>query len=62
MRWRYLAASGGEIGGSEELGDREAAEAWLGSAWLELRDSGVDAVELLDEAGETIYRMSLEDT
>lgn len=58
VRWHYLEASGVEAGWSEEFAVREDAEAWLTERWAELADSGVDAVELVDD-GRGVFRMSL---
>jgi hypothetical protein len=58
--WRYLGAAGEEIGESDPFGDRDAAEAWMGEAWSDLRDREVEQVALEDrDRGRTIYRMDL---
>ena len=58
--WRYLDGSGNELGTSEGFAAKEEAEAWMGEDWSELRDRGVEAVELIDqERGERLYRMAL---
>jgi hypothetical protein len=58
--WRYLSAAGEEVGESPRFDDRVAAEAWLSTAWEELLDRDVDAVDLVDDAaGAAVYRMSL---
>jgi hypothetical protein len=56
--WRYLDPDGEERGASEPLPDREAAEAWLGDAWVELRGRGIAEVAL-EEDGRELYRMGL---
>jgi hypothetical protein len=61
VRWRYLDASGAPSGSSDEFGDRESAEAWLGETWAELLDEGVEAVELV-EGDRVRYRMGLRET
>jgi len=62
VTWRYLDAAGGEVGESPAFPDRAGAEAWIGASWVDLRDRGVDAVELVDDEGdEPVYRMSLAD-
>jgi hypothetical protein len=58
--WRYLDQGGHPIGSSGSFDDDEAAEAWLGDRWMELRREGVAAVVLVDEeSGKDLYRMSL---
>jgi hypothetical protein len=60
FRWDYLDAEGRDVGRSEPFAEREAAEEWLGEAWPELLERGVEEVALLDEdAGRTLYRMAL---
>jgi hypothetical protein len=56
--WLLFGADGGAAGRSDGFADRDAAEAWLGERWADLRDSGVDEVRLHDELTE-VYRMSL---
>ena len=59
--WDYLDADGSAIGRSETFSRREEAEAWMGDAWEELLDQGVQDVALVDLAREVrIYRMGLE--
>lgn len=53
--WRY----GDGPGRSEPFPDQAAAEAWLGTAWPDLRDEGVDAVTLLAGEDEVYGPMSL---
>ena len=61
--WRYLDASGDDAGASEAFDDRGAAEAWMGEAWAELLERGVEQVVLVDTtAGKTLYRMGLRET
>jgi hypothetical protein len=60
MAWRFFGAAGGEVGASERFADRDAAEAWVGTAWPELRERGVEEVELFDpDSGVAVYRMGL---
>jgi hypothetical protein len=60
VRWHYEGESGAEGGRSEAFADRDAAEEWMGRAWQELVDAGVEQVELRDEErDEILYRMSL---
>jgi hypothetical protein len=58
--WRYLDAAGADVGSSESFGGRDAAEAWLAEAWVDLSGRGVEEVVLVDRGtGESLYRMSL---
>jgi hypothetical protein len=58
--WRYLDAAAADAGESESFPDREGAEAWLGEAWSDLLQRGVEEVVLEDRGrGRTIYRMGL---
>jgi hypothetical protein len=57
--WRYFGEDGEEIGTSAPFHDQDEAEAWLGETWRGLLDKGAEAVELSEEGGEPIYRMSL---
>jgi hypothetical protein len=45
-----------------EFDDQAAAEAWFGDTWEDLREAGVDAVDLLDGSGAKVYGpMSLQE-
>jgi hypothetical protein len=58
--WRYLDHEGQELGSSETFDDREAAEAWIGLAWSDLHDNGIEEVVLIDQdRGDALYRMGL---
>jgi hypothetical protein len=58
--WRYLDASGGQVGESGSFEEREAAEAWLGDTWSDLLQRGIEEVVLEDrDRGRTLYRMGL---
>jgi hypothetical protein len=58
--WRFLDGSSDEIGSSERFADREEAETWMGEAWADLRERGVEEVVLVDEErGRSVYRMGL---
>jgi hypothetical protein len=51
-RWRLEDASGAEVA-VEDVGDpdfpsQSDAESWVGEAWRELLDAGVDAVTLFE--------------
>lgn len=60
LEWRYLDAEGRDAGASEPFDDREGAEAWMGDAWSDLLDRGVEEVILVDpDRGRTLYRMGL---
>ncbi|MDT7700365.1 MAG: hypothetical protein QOJ30_2690 [Pseudonocardiales bacterium] len=66
FRWRYLDASGAETAppadAPEEFDDQAEAEAWFGDTWEDLREAGIDAVDLLDDSGEKVYGpMSLQE-
>ena len=58
--WRYLDRDGAACGSSREFRDREEAEAWLGERWPQLVESGIAAVELVED-GEPRYRMGLDE-
>jgi hypothetical protein len=58
--WTYLDGSGQELGRSATFGDAEAAEDWLGSAWRDLLENGVETVVLVDhDRRRDVYRMGL---
>jgi len=58
--WRFLDGSSDEMGYSERFADREAAESWMGEAWADLRERGVEEVVLVDEERRrSVYRMGL---
>lgn len=62
-RWRLEDASGVEVEveevGSPEFPSQSDAESWVGEAWRELLDAGVDAVTLLEGDREVYGPMSL---
>jgi len=63
VEWRYLDAEGRDVGASEPFDDRERAEAWMGEAWSDLLERGVEEVVLVDrDRGRTLYRMGLRAT
>jgi hypothetical protein len=63
FRWRYLDAEDRDLGESEPFDDREGAETWMGEAWSDLVERGVEEVVLVDqERGRTLYRMGLRAT
>jgi hypothetical protein len=57
--WRYLDEAGQELGVSRVFSAREDAETWLGGSWSDLRERGIDGVELLDQGGGPVFRMAL---
>jgi hypothetical protein len=60
--WRFLDGNSEEMGSSERFLDREAAESWMGEAWADLRERGVEEVVLMDEErGRRLYRMGLDE-
>jgi hypothetical protein len=59
--WRFLDASGDEVGTSDPFEDREDAESWMGTVWGDLRERGVEEVVLTDQDGRRVYRMGLEE-
>ena len=63
LEWRYLDGEGRDLGASEPFDDREEAEAWMGEAWSDLLERGVEEVVLVDrDRGRTLYRMGLRAT
>jgi hypothetical protein len=63
LEWRYLDAEGRDVGASEPFDDRGRAEAWMGEAWSDLLERGVEEVVLVDrDRGRTLYRMGLRAT
>lgn len=56
--WRYEDAQGAEVTGAELPDDgfpsQGDAESWIGEAWRDLLDRGVDAVTLLED-GRVVY-------
>jgi hypothetical protein len=62
-RWRLEDASGTEVAPegveSPEFPSQSDAESWVGEAWRELLDAGVDAVTLFEGEREVYGPMSL---
>jgi hypothetical protein len=62
-RWRLEDSAGAEISpagvSSPEFGSQSDAESWVGEAWRELLDAGVDAVTLFEGDREVYGPMSL---
>ncbi|MFN2545791.1 MAG: hypothetical protein ABR600_14635 [Actinomycetota bacterium] len=58
--WTYLDGTGEQAGRSDPFEDRGTAEEWMGRAWEELLEGGVEEVALQDDdRGRRVYRMSL---
>jgi hypothetical protein len=58
--WTYVDDAGEEMGNSETFDDRQTAEDWMGQAWQDLLERGVEEVVLVDhERDRTVYRMGL---
>jgi hypothetical protein len=59
--WRYLDEAGNVLGESHHFTDRTEAETWMGEAWTDLRDRGVEEVMLVEVEGDrSVYRMGLD--
>ena len=65
-RWQLLDADGADVSGQHDPTGRELrfpsqgdAETWIGEAWRELADAGVDAVTLFEADREVYGPMSL---
>ncbi|MGH3661959.1 MAG: hypothetical protein ACRDT1_10915 [Micromonosporaceae bacterium] len=57
--WRYQDANGKSVDGpSSAFGSQSDAESWIGQEWRALAESGVVAVELLEDE-RVEYQMSL---
>lgn len=52
--WRYENASGEEVGTSEDFDQRSDAESWIGTAFDDLLEDGVEQVYLI-ENGVVVY-------
>ena len=59
--WRYETSGGSPVTNavSQEFPTQADAETWIGEAWRELLDSGVDQVTLLEEDRVAYGPMSL---
>lgn len=57
--WTYEKADGTDLGRSSEFETRADAESWVGEAFGDLVDDGVDQVRLLDGDTEVYGPMSL---
>lgn len=60
--WTFFDGDGQELGASHGFADADAAEAWIGTSWRDLLESGVEEVALVDHGrGRRVYRMGLRD-
>lgn len=57
--WTYEKADGTVTGRSQEFESRSDAETWIGEAFGDLLDSGVDQVRLMDGESEVYGPMGL---
>ena len=57
--WRFEAADGTAVGVSEDFENRGDAESWVGEAFADLVDDGVDQVRLFEGDTEVYGPMSL---
>ncbi len=58
--WTYLDQTGQEVGRSPAFPDTETAEAWIGTSWRDLFESGIEEVVLFDQVrSRKVYRMGL---
>ena len=66
-RWRYERSDGSEVLGVEPVVDdgfpaQADAESWIGEAWRDMLEAGVDAVTLLEDERVVYGPMSLHPT
>jgi hypothetical protein len=57
--WTFESASGESVGKSETFDSRSDAESWVGEAFADLIEQGVDQVRLFDGDTEVYGPMSL---
>jgi len=57
--WTFETTDGTVVGRSEEFDNRGDAESWVGEAFGDLLDDGVDQVRLFDDDIEVYGPMSL---
>lgn len=57
--WRLETADGESVGTSEPFDSRSDAESWVGEAFAELIEQGVDQVRLFEDDTEIYGPMSL---
>jgi hypothetical protein len=59
--WTFIDGAGNEVGNSSTFTDSVDAEDWIGTAWRDLIERGVEEVVLLDrQRGRRLYRMGLD--
>lgn len=58
--WRYTPDLG-TVEAAPDFTSRSDAETWVGETWRELRDAGVEAVTLLEDAEVVYGPMSLDE-
>ncbi len=57
--WKFEKEDATVVGESEEFESRSDAESWVGEAFADLLDDGIDQVRLFDGAKEIYGPMSL---
>ena len=57
--WQYENSAGETVGTSEEFDQRGEAESWVGTAFEDLLEDGVEQVRLLEDGAEVYGPMSL---
>ncbi len=57
--WTYEDADGNDVGRSPAFDSRGDAESWVGEAFADLVEEGVDQVRLLEDETEVYGPMSL---
>ncbi len=57
--WKFEKADATVVGSSEEFESRSDAESWVGEAFADLLDDGIDQVRLFDGDTEIYGPMSL---
>jgi len=61
--WEYLDVGGTAVGRSTPFSERDAAEEWMGQAWEDLLERGIEEVALVDLARDRrVYRMGLRES
>lgn len=57
--WQYENSAGENVGTSEEFDNRADAESWVGTAFEDLLEDGVEQVHLLEDGAVVYGPMSL---
>lgn len=57
--WKYENSTGEQVGASEEFDQRGEAESWIGTAFEDLLEDGVEQVRLFEDGTEVYGPMSL---